>query len=399
MATETVYTTGRPSTNSRINIGAGAIATADGQIAFPDGCSSIKLVGAGSHSDGDGVLLSIDSNGVIRKTGGINTTVNALSAASSPATSTTRGVVYGTTYSDIDPLGGYLSTTYGFGIPPIASDTSYGSTAIGYGVFSSDSFANSIGDTVVGAQTLASYTDGSYNTVVGFAAGTSLITGTRNTFIGHNAGTISGQSAGTNMIALGSGAIVKDSNEFAIAPDVAQIRAEGLSNSAGFMIPLAMSTTGIIKKMPHGLVWGARVVTDYSQAITSGSSTATITNLVVEFGDTSRLLGNAFSVPPGLGYAIDGLWEITAQARVTGNAALTALSLELFQNLSTVVCTWEHTLNSAQWITHGGTRILKLSPGDAVQMRIGWTSSSATTVTVKAVSTYLQVRYLGASGM
>jgi hypothetical protein len=78
MSTETVYTTGKTSSNARLNIGSGSNSTADGQIAFPDSCTSVKLVGLGAAANGAGTILTIDGTGGVRKTAGTHTTVASI---------------------------------------------------------------------------------------------------------------------------------------------------------------------------------------------------------------------------------------------------------------------------------------------------------------------------------
>jgi len=78
MSTETVYTTGKTSSNARLNIGSGSNSTADGQIAFPDSCTSVKLAGLGAAANGAGTILTIDGTGGVRKTAGTHTTVASI---------------------------------------------------------------------------------------------------------------------------------------------------------------------------------------------------------------------------------------------------------------------------------------------------------------------------------
>jgi hypothetical protein len=81
MATETVYTTGKTTSNARLNIGSGSNSTVDGQIAFPDISTSVKLVGLGTASDSAGTALAIDINGIIKKTAGTHTTIASIDSA------------------------------------------------------------------------------------------------------------------------------------------------------------------------------------------------------------------------------------------------------------------------------------------------------------------------------
>ncbi|QYB17385.1 hypothetical protein PV-S19_0021 [Pacmanvirus S19] len=386
-------------TNS-IALGAGANITANTQLAIADIVEHIKMTGLGDAADGDGILLSIDSNGIIRRTGGTSKTVSLLEAAiassgAAAATTTSLGTVYGNTGGDA----GFGSATVVIGYGIASAFQAANSTVIGHkcGATGFPSMTSSSGDTVIGSYAMRDYTSGSNNVAIGLGAGQSSSTGSGNTFVGTSSGVSTLALSG--VIALGKDAIAKAANEFAIAPTITQWRSEGLTGGTEFMTPLAISSAGIIQSMPHVLAWGSFVQNDYSQAISSGGANAIISGLVVNFGNASYLTsGTTFTVPAGYGFPVDGLWEVYAQSRVTGNAALTAMNLEVLRN-GTVATTWETALNASQWVTRGGARIIKLSPSDAVTMRMGWTSGSATTVTVKAGTTYLQFRYLGATGM
>jgi hypothetical protein len=345
----------------------------------------------------DGIDTSIATiNGNITTINGEIDTLQADVAAiviPGEATATVPGTVYGSTQG-----GGNSNMTIGYNSAPNIGGSAQFTTAMGYNSMATTSALACWHDSAFGADAMAAYITGTYNSAFGSDAGSILVNGNNNTFIGGASNTTAATS--NDRIALGYGAIAKLDNEFAIAPAISQWRSEGLTDGSGFMTPMAISSAGIIRKMPNAFVWGAQVTSDYPQAISSGGSNTIITGLNIDFGNVAYLSGaSTFTVPVGYGFPTDGLWEVSMQTRLTGNAAISSLNLELFKNATTAVRAWETPLAAGSWITRGGTTIIKLSPGDTIQMRMGWTSSSAVSITVKALSTYMQLKYLGASGM
>lgn len=61
--------------------GAGVISTVDDSITFDPFATTMITAGLGSNADGTGAILSLDSSGNIRKTGGTHTTVASIDAA------------------------------------------------------------------------------------------------------------------------------------------------------------------------------------------------------------------------------------------------------------------------------------------------------------------------------
>ena len=75
---EIIYTSGPKNSSGRMQIGSAAATTSDGEIAFPSTAGHIKLTGLTAHSDGAGTILAMDSNGLIKKSGGTTTSVAAI---------------------------------------------------------------------------------------------------------------------------------------------------------------------------------------------------------------------------------------------------------------------------------------------------------------------------------
>jgi hypothetical protein len=562
MATETVYTTGKSSTNARINIGSGALSSADGQIAFPDECSSIKLVGAGSHADGSGTLLIIDSSGIIKKAGGSKTTIATV--GSDPATPTTYGTVYGQTVTDgnvilgsnaaaglvsdatsndntaigreslfsvsagtnantavgtfalydlttgngntsigrnsaialttgsnnvflgqgsttsapgcvqsialgtganisadyqlaisdsithikctslgtaVDDAGTLLSidssgmirrtagskTTiaaltavatptvrgmvygydpanvtgnvmYGFNAGPTMNSTTQRCTGMGSGAFASGGATTTWSDSAFGYNALTAYTSGNWNNAFGSSAGATLTGGNGNVFIGTGADTNAASS--TNRIAIGYLAVAKADNEFAVAPSITQIRAEGLSNITpkGYSKMVYDATNKIMRPMSGGDFWAAEVQTEYSVALSSGTSNGILNGLIPLYGSTSSWLTSGSTITIPSGFPNLGIWEVTMQAYISSTAATTALSLDILRG-GTTFARFETVITSSQWISRGGTRLVQLTPGQTIQMQLGWTTTGATTATIKPNSTYVHLKFLGVGSL
>ncbi|QYB17384.1 hypothetical protein PV-S19_0020 [Pacmanvirus S19] len=561
MATETVYTTGKSSSNARINIGSGALSTTDGQIAFPDECTSIKLVGAGSHPDGQGTLLIIDSNGIIKRAGGAKTTIATV--VSDPATPTTYGTVYGQTTTDgnviigsnaapglvddatssdntaigreslfsvtagtngntavgtfalydlttgtgntsvgrnsaaglttgsnntfigqgstssvagcvqsialgtnsnitadyqlaisdaithikctnldtaaddtgtilaidsngmIKRLGGTKNTgatitaaatpttlgmvygydpaqtagnvMYGYNAGPTMNSTTQRCTGMGSGALRVGGQTTTWSDSAFGYNSLGNYTSGNWNSAFGSSAGATLTSGNGNVFVGTGADTNAASS--TNRIAIGYLAVAKANGEFAIAPSITQIRAEGLSDiaPAGYSKMMYDATNKIMRPMSGCDLWIARLESEYSQSLTSGTGTANIRNLTAIYGSTSSWLtgtGSTITIPSG--FPTLGIWEITARAYITDSASLNALSLDVLRSGSTVIARYATGVQSGEWLSYGGSSVIQLSPAQTIQMRLNWVTSGATSVTVKSdTSTYIYLKFLG----
>ncbi len=135
----------------------------------------------------DGVA-SLDSNGKVPEI-----QLPPLNAAT--ATPSTRGTVYGITYSDVASLG-YQSLAYG-------ENPAYGTVAIGYSSGATIRQGQSRENTAVGTSTMSNGTPGDYNTAIGSLAGYSLqSSASDNVLIGKNAG--ADILYGSNNIVLGS---------------------------------------------------------------------------------------------------------------------------------------------------------------------------------------------------
>jgi hypothetical protein len=386
MTTETVYTTGKSSTNARINIGSGAASTADGQIAFPDECTSIKLVGVSSHADGSGTLVIVDSNGIIKKAGGSKTTIAALTAA---AAQTALGTVYG-----FDAATSAGNVMYGYNAGPSMSSSTQRCTGMGSGALALGGLNTTWSDSAFGYNALGTYTSGNWNSGFGSGAGATLTGGNGNTFIGTGADTNAGTS--NNRIAIGYTAVAKNDNEFAIAPTITQIRAEGLSNITpkGYSKMMYDATNKIMRPMSGGDFWAAEVQTEYTQSLTSGSGSAFIGSLIPLYGSTSSWLSGGDTITIPSGFPNLGIWEATVSAYVTTTSSATAMSLEILRG-ATVFARYETVISSTQWISRGGTRLVQLTPGQTIQMRLNWTTSGATTSVIKPNSTYIHLKFIG----
>ncbi|SIP85733.1 Hypothetical protein PACV_16 [Pacmanvirus A23] len=371
-----------------IALGTSSNITADYQLAISDAVTHIKCTSLGTAADGEGTLLSIDSNGMIRRTGGSKTTITTLTAAATP---TALGMVYG--YDAAQAAGNVM---YGFNAGPTMNSTTQRCTGMGSNALKSGGQTTTWSDSAFGYNALGNYTSGNWNNAFGSSAGATLTDGNGNVFIGTGADTNAASS--TNRIAIGYLAVAKANNEFAIAPSVTQIRAEGLSNitPAGYSKMMYDATNKIMRPMSGCDMWIARLETEYAQAFSTGTGTVFVKNLTPLYGSTaSWLSGGGTTVTIPSGFPNLGLWEVTTQVYVTQTSSLTALSLDVLRG-ATTFSRYATGVSTGEWLSYGGSCIMQLTPGQTIQMRLTWGVSGATSVTIKAdAATYIYLKFLG----
>ena len=386
-------TTTVPGCVQSIALGVGANITADYQLAVSDSVTHIKCVNLDTAADGSGTLLAIDGSGLIKRLGGAKTTVAALTAAATP---TTRGIVYG--YDAANVAGNVM---YGYNAGPNMNSTTQRCTGMGSGALAVGGQNTTWSDSAFGYNALGAYTSGNWNSGFGSGAGATLTTGNGNTFIG--TGSDTNASTSSNRIAIGYTAVAKNDNEFAIAPTITQIRAEGLSVIApkGYHKMMYDNTNKVMRPMSGGDFWCAVLQSDYSQFLTSGASSgsAFINTLTPVYGSTSSWMnagGDTITIPSG--FPNLGIWEATISAYITNAAAVTAMSLEVLRG-GTVFARFETTYSTTQWTSRNGSCLVQLTPGQTIQLRLNWTTSGAATVTIKSTSTYVYLKFLGLASL
>jgi hypothetical protein len=381
---------------NRIAIGSGATSTADGQFALPTAITQIKVDGLGSNADATGTILTIDGSGIIRKTGGSNTTIDSIisSLTVSAATSTTLGTTYGKINTDTSTLTD-LSMAVGYQIPDtLTSGTNEGNTIIGYKAIGSGVTTSGYGNTVLGCVAMNNFVSGDRNTAIGIGSGVTLSTGSRNTFIGAQADMNIGTYS--NSIALGADCFAKASNEFAVAPLVTQWRSEGLSNRApaGYSKLMFDAVNGTIRPQAGSDVWCASLGSDYSVPIASGGGSAIVSGLSAQFGSTSSWLTSGTTITIPSGFPTNGLWEITAFTYTTHSSVMTSMALNILRS-DVIAASFEGANSTTNYTGRGGSRILQLTPGQTIKMRMGWGSTGTSSFSVKTDGTYISLRFLG----
>jgi hypothetical protein len=377
--------------NDRIALGYGAIAKIDNEFAIAPAVTQWRSEGLTSAADGAGALLAIDSNGVIRKTGGTKNTAAALSA---PATTTTLGMTYASVQTT--STNNNYSAAFGYSIAPIFTAAGQDSnTIIGSRIGANSTTTATSGNTIVGTNALNNYANGSSNTAVGAFAGASCYNGTSNVFLGFGADTF-GEFSGS--VALGASSSILASNELALAPNITQIRANGLSNiaPAGHSKMMYDTTNKIMRPMSGCDVWCAHVGSDYAQTINSGTSGAFISGLVAQYGSSASWLTSGSTITIPSGFPTNGLWEITVHCYASQSGSITTMSLDIYRSGANIA-TFENAYSTAGWSGRGGSRILQFSPAQTIQMRLGWNASSASSVSVKANNTYICLKFLGSA--
>jgi hypothetical protein len=380
-------------------LGVGANITASNQLALAFAIDHIKADGLGTAADADGTLLAIDSSGIIRKTAGTSNTVALIEAAiasavPSAATSTTLGTTYGKINTDTSVIT-ELSMAVGYQIPDIlTSGTNQGNTLIGYKATGAGVTTSGYGNTVLGCVSMYNFVSGNRNTAIGHGSGVTLTTGSNNTYIGAAADMDNGSYS--NSIALGADCFAKASNEFAVAPLVTQWRSEGLSNIApkGYSKLIFDATNKIIRPQAGGDVWCASLGSDYSQAVGASGSNALISGLVASFGSTSSWLTSGTTITIPSGFPTNGLWEVTAFAYTTNSSTVTSVALNVLRN-DIIAASFEGANSTTNYVGRGGSRVLQLSPGHTIKMRLGWGSTGVSSFLVKTDGTYIHLKFLG----
>ncbi|SIP85732.1 Hypothetical protein PACV_15 [Pacmanvirus A23] len=394
-----------------IALGTGSIVSADYQLAISDAITHIKCTNLDTAADGAGTLLSIDSNGMIRRTGGNKATVNALSALATPSTIgfisgySSGGAAASTAVGESALILATGTHNQAFGYNVLAACTTGNSnTAMGAhsmlnnisgsynAAFGRNTLVNCTVDnnTAVGSFASVSVTTGTSNTACGMYAGEVLTTGSQNTFIGYRARPDIATASG--RIAIGYMALVKEDNECAIAPTITQWRSEGLlSHSNNVPIPLSIDSAGIIKKSPGLIAWGARI-NGGSYSLTTGSSIRNLVTWTTELGNSAYLTsGQTFTVPAIA--PTGGLWQIHLYVYVTNPANLNNLNLSLLRN-SVIISTWEQAASTTAFTSRGGSLMVKLNPGDTLNVQFGYSVSSNVSLGINAIGTYFQAALL-----
>ena len=122
------------------------------------------------------------------------------------------------------------NTTFGLNAGNSGKTLNIGITAFGVNAMP---FATSTSNNAFGNAAGGSLTTGQRNTFLGGAAGFNVDTGSFNTYVGYIADSTDNNAQ--FAIALGYGADAS-SNEFAISPNISQIKATGLSTAAGYVL-------------------------------------------------------------------------------------------------------------------------------------------------------------------
>jgi hypothetical protein len=267
--------TGGSTTNS-ISLGINALAS-DNQFALSDQIFNIKAKNLETHSSTTPVLLAIDSNGLIKRALGTNTSVGAIDTAINSKQSTSeKGQPSG--YCDLDsstlvpenrlPLGTFTNRGVVMGTTdPISTNNN---TFLGYNA-GAGTYSGAVGvqprnNVAIGMTALASVISGSPNTAqcvavgstalqfatgqrnigIGFAAGATLTTGGDNILIGSGADVVASNTNGG--IALGSGAKA-DTNQLAVNDSVQTLKFVGLATQTDATSTIiTIDSSGIIRK-------------------------------------------------------------------------------------------------------------------------------------------------------
>jgi hypothetical protein len=184
-------------------------------IGFSSGSANIggnsnTFVGSSSgvgNAGGDNNTFLGYNSGYTNIAGNRNTFVGQQSGYSSTASDNTF-IGY---FSGVSNIGGTENTFVGVSA---GHDNTTGSDNTFIGMFSGYSTIGGVENTCVGYQSCGFNTSGSHNTSIGYTSGTIITTGTDCVFLGHSAN--AGSNALIYAIAIGSGAVISNSNSWII---------------------------------------------------------------------------------------------------------------------------------------------------------------------------------------